>query len=166
VSDVLELERALARLSSLFATAQRLGEACDRREVLDAMSETLASLVGTEAFAVFELAAEGQGPTLSGGMGLDAAQQRRLMDATVLRDVLRTGRAYIAGEVPSPEGEPVEACFPLRASGEVVGAVVIVELLPQKLALEPLDRELFTVLEIHGGRALACTAPPGGADHA
>jgi hypothetical protein len=78
----------------------------------------------------------------------------------------RIGRAAQAGgpdvgrpsETPerSAEGD-LTACIPLKLDGQVVGALAVFRLLPQKAGFEAIDHELFDLLATHAALALYCT---------
>ncbi len=46
---------------------------------------------------------------------------------------------------------------PLHFEGQLLGAVAIFRLLPQKSGLVALDHELFELIATHAARALYCT---------
>ena len=58
------------------------------------------------------------------------------------------------GEVCSSADQDLTACIPLSLDGQLMGAIAIFRLLPQKPNLEAIDYELFDMLAIHAAIAL------------
>lgn len=140
-----------AELVTLSVAAGRLCEAADRAEALAAIQEIVVNLVGSEEFAVFERAADGRLLPVY-RMGLDHPPAPITEGEGPAGRAVAEDRMRIVGDPPG-EGEPV-ACVPLRASGQVVGALVVYGLLGHKPALTDFDREIFGVLLRHAGPAL------------
>jgi hypothetical protein len=94
-------------------------------------------------------------------MGIEATRFRDLpVSSGSIGQVVRSGETYVSEGGPSSTLRGVgglSACFPLKAPGRVMGAVAIFGLLPQKLALEPFDREIFELLGTQAARALLLT---------
>jgi len=156
-----QLERQLTRLSGLYVAAQRLNDARDRSEVLGVISEVIVNLVGSEEFGVFELTPGHDVLTLLSSMGIEAPRFRAVsLDSGSIGRVVQSGQTYVgeggASSIAQDE-DGLTACFPLKVPGRVMGAVAIFGLLPQKLALEPFDREIFELLGTQAARALLLT---------
>jgi nitrate/nitrite-specific signal transduction histidine kinase len=155
------LEQQNNNLANLYVASFRLHTTLDRDEVIAALLEILANLVGTEEVAVFEVDPARPTLTLLASNGIQAEAY-----AAIPR-----GRGWIGGTVTSgetfirdgsqassvPFEEHLTACIPLKLDGQVMGAVAIFRLLPQKAGVEDLDRELFDLLATHAAMALYCT---------
>jgi nitrate/nitrite-specific signal transduction histidine kinase len=156
------LEQQNNNLANLYVASFRLHSTLDRNEVIAALLEILANLVGTEEVALFEVDAARPTLTLVASNGIQAEAYM----------AIPRGRGWIGGAVSSGEtfirdndisaGVPFEehltACVPLKLDGQVRGAVAIFRLLPQKPGIEDLDRELFDLLGSHVAMALYCTS--------
>ena len=167
------LEDQCETLANFYVAVQRLYMAAGRDDVLSAIVEIVANLVGSEEIAIFETGEDSLTLTLANGVA--AEPLRRIPSNTGLIGwVLRSGEMLLpeARSLPSmPPSEPYEhsltACVPLLVRGRVPGAVAIFKLLPQKPRLSTLDHGLFEVLQSHAGLALyvanALAHGPGGA---
>lgn len=144
------IQQENAHLTSLFVATARLHESERHQDVLRALEEILAMLVGTEEFGVYAVNA-GRGelyPLHSAGLGDGAGRPLRLDDGPV-GQALRSAVPYYA-----PAGERPVACVPLRWGERVSGVIVIYGLLPQKAELGPADRALLEVVGAHAAAAL------------
>lgn len=155
-----EIERQNSNLANLYVASYQLVGTLDRDRVLQVIQEILANLVGTEETAVFEL------ETLTGALNLIAANgvdgkalSRVPRGQGVIGKVAATGETWISGQDGAPQGaeQHLTACIPLKLEDRVTGAIALFRLLPQKTALEAVDRELFDLLATHAAMALYCT---------
>src|SRR4051812_20555578 len=137
-------------LASLFTASSQLHGTC-REAVLMAMEEIIVNLIGSEQFAICELA----DPALNviASVGIDAQQVRW---TPRVQEAVRQSQAYIGLVEESETNEPL-ACLPLRAKDEVIGVIVLFGLLSHKVDFEPLDHQLFDLLGSLAGPALYCT---------
>jgi hypothetical protein len=150
-----------AEAASLYIAVHRLHATLDRGQVLQALEEILASLVGCEEMAVFERrGASMLMPVVT--VGLPPGSVVPLREPTdVVEHVLCTGELWIGdGSGASLLGRAITACIPLRVDGEITGIIVLFRLLAHKAALEPADIELLEVLGVHAGIALYATRAP------
>ena len=148
-------------LASLYVATHRLHSTLDRGQVVKAIEEIVASLLGCESFAVLELSSTPSALTPVVRVGVPMARVLLLRrDAGVVGRSLASGEIWLApSDSPSPE-EPV-AAVPLRVDGQVTGVLVLFELLEHKGRLESADRELLEVLSTHAGTALMATRGRG-----
>jgi len=155
------LEQKNAHLANLYVASYRLHETLSKAEVLAIIQEIVVNLIGCEQHGIFELAADRRSLRLLASMGVDA----RRCEVIALGDdapsrAIEEGRVWVApGEPVQVPSQPcaVTACVPLRLAGSSTGAVVLYQLLPQKLGVEDVDRELFELLSVHAGMALYTT---------
>jgi len=156
-----EMDESLAVLTRLWVAATALHEAADEPSALRALEEVMINLAGTEEFCVFEV----EGATLVPvhAFGVADCRFRRHAPAGVVARVLESGDPWRA-ESPHPgvPGEPA-ACIPLRMGRRVAGVVVVWGFLPQKLAFEPFDLELFALLANRAAPALRASRLLGAA---
>jgi hypothetical protein len=158
--QLLQIERQNSNLANLYVATYQLHGSVERDVVLATIQEILANLVGTEQVAVFEMADGGRRLAVLSVNGVDPS---RLQNIALGQGPI--GRAAVTGElfVAEPGGGAAEepdltACIPLKLDGQVIGAIAIFRLLPQKQGLGDLDRELFDLLATHAATALYCAS--------
>jgi hypothetical protein len=161
-----EVEAQNTNLANLYVASYRLHATRDRQEVLSAIQEIVANLIGSEELAVYETDADGATLKLVASYGIDPAEH-----AAVPLGAGRIGRAAQSGGPdvgPSPaaperaaEGE-LTACIPLKLDGQIIGALALFRLLPQKAGFEAIDHELFDLLATHAAAALYGTGRASG----
>jgi hypothetical protein len=162
-----EVERQNSNLANLYVASYRLHGTLDNEQVLSVIQEIIINQIGSEEFGIFELNSEGGPLTLTAWLGIDPERYRtiRLGEGRIGRVALE-GEMFVhdACEADNPDAglesgadESLIACIPLKMDGRVTGAIAIFSLLPQKPALEELDRELFELLATHAATALYCT---------
>lgn len=157
-----EIEQQNSNLANLYVASYRLHGTLERREVIDALQEIIANLVGSEEAGLYEVNATTGDLDLLASFGLPTDWPR-----TIARGEGHIGRAVAAGEIyvadpaQAAERAPLEreltACVPLSLAGRVIGAIAVFRLLPQKPGIEDVDRELFELLATHAATALYCS---------
>jgi len=157
-----EIEQQNSNLANLYVASYRLHGTLDRTEVVAAIQEILANLIGSEEAALFELDPATQTLELAASFGADPAECPRVPVGTgVIGQAASTGEIFVADPGHPPAAEGIEsrltACVPLRLESRVTGVIAIFGLLPQKGAIEDLDRELFDLLATQAAFALYCT---------
>jgi hypothetical protein len=157
-----ELERQNAHLASLFVASYQLLSSLDREDVLTAIQEIVTNLIGSEEVAIFELDRQKGELVLAASRGLAAQRFPRVpLGSGVIGRVAATGCSFVAngaaGKLDAePEGDPnLTACIPLRLADEVLGAVAVFQLLPQKSGFTRVDEELFDLLSTQAAGALS-----------
>ena len=126
VEQLAAAEQRIGHLAKLQAAVHQLHEAPMPADVLTAVKEIVANLIGCEEMGIYARRPDG-GLTLLDGIGVDDEH----------------GGA-----------ESAIVSIPLHLNGRVVGVIALFKLLPQKSGIEPVDRELFAVLSTHAARAL------------
>jgi len=157
------LEEQNNNLANLYVASYRLHGTLERRQVIEALQEILANLVGSEETALFERAGEEPWLTLVSCTGIEPAAFRRVpLGRGLIGHVARTGELFVTGRsepaARAPEEQDLSACIPLTLDGRVAGAIAVFRLLPQKSGLGELDHEIFDLLGSHAATALYCTA--------
>ena len=154
-----EVELQNSNLANLYVASYRLHGTLDRQEVLAAIGEIVANLIGSEEMAVYETSADGASLELLSAVGLSPEAWRRLkVGEGPIGKVAETGETYVAP--PDRAGAPPDgltACIALKLDTRVTGVIAIFRLLPQKSRLETVDFELFDLLGTHAATALYCT---------
>lgn len=168
-----QIEDRLGDIAKLYAAASALETASTREETIQIAREIVCNLVGSEQLAFFSLDAGGTELALVSALGIDTALYERMRAnsgpigralelgllclASPSRLMLETatdGR-FVVTDGSGEGSDPVTACVPLRAGGNIVGALAIFRMLPQKPELLPSDIPLLELLSTSAGCALA-----------
>ena len=154
-----QIERNHFLLKRLNAASARLIQALDHGDVYPAIAEIIANLVGSEEVAIFHYDSSNQSFSLAWSWGIEEEVLRQFATGVGL-----IGRAARQGatqfrerltDIPLRHYEQnLTACVVLKSSGEVVGVIAILGLLPQKNGLEWSDFELLKFLETYGAVAV------------
>lgn len=161
------LEEQNATLTSLYVACQRLHSQLDRSEVLLAVRELIANLMGCEEYVLFSRASDGWLYRVD-SFGFDSEAFKRLAPgAGLIGRAVKTGETYLRqesdGSGATEDESNLTACIPLQRECTVTGAVALFRLLPQKSEYLELDRELFGLLKTHLATVLYCVALHEGA---
>ncbi len=155
------LQQQANNLANLYVAMYRLHGTLDREQLVDAVSEIVANLIGSEQLAFFEVDVARAELVLIGSNGIDPGPYRRLpLDRGVIGAAVRSGTPLVVLDGTHRRGpgeEHLSAVVPLRLLEEVNGAIAIFKLLSQKTGIQDLDRELFDLLASNAGIALHCT---------
>ena len=157
-----EVEQQNSNLANLYVASYRLHGTLDRQEVIAAIQEIIANLVGSEEAALFEIDSDTQTLELVASFGLDREQcpsipLGRRPHRPHRADGGDTGRRSVSCLRRHGLESRLTACVPLKLDAVVTGVVAIFGLLPQKGGIEDLDRELFDLLATQAAFALYCT---------
>jgi hypothetical protein len=158
----LEVEEQNANLANLYVASYRLHGTLDRDDVLEAIQEIVANLVGSEQLAIYSTRSDGGGLERVAAVGISPEPPLTIpLGQGLIGAAVRDGQTCIFDLTDEPGRLPHErdltACVVLRLDGAVTGVLAIFRLLPQKTAFGPLDRELFDLLATHAATALFCT---------
>lgn len=154
VEQYVASEQQRSDLSHLYAATQALSARSSRAEVVDAIRQVITNLVGSEDMAFFETGADGKTLSLVATFGSTTPPRSVRFGEGVIGETARRGTVATRPDAKQAPGEPeIAACIPLVARGQVVGAVALFRLLPQKAGLVALDERLFEVVSVHGGMA-------------
>jgi hypothetical protein len=156
-----EIERKNIALANLYVAIHQLHGTLVRAEVVEALTEILVGLIGSEMLAVFERSDDGMCFRLIGSFGIDAYEYRALSAShDSLGRLLASGVRYVAGKPHALAGEletPIAAALPLRLGERVTGGIVLFSLLAHKKGFDDVDYDLFDLLTTHAAIALHCT---------
>jgi hypothetical protein len=158
-----EARRRNASTARMLVAVRRLHATLRRSELLLALEEIVAALVGCEELALFEI---GGAPGRLSELMVVGAELATLGAAGIAPDAIAcaaAGEAWIAPDQGAGDRDRPRptACVPLRAGERVVGVLALYRLLPQKARLEAADVELLELLEDHLGVALVASAGDG-----
>jgi len=151
-----EIEEENARLASLYVASFQLHSTLELSGVVRHLRELLAQLVGAEAYALYVPDTDGTlVPVVSEGVPPKDLPH-------VHAGVGPIGEAFADGHSQWTEGDPragtleaPAACVPLRAADRSAGVIVILRTFEQKASFVDVDFELFKLLGVLGGAALA-----------
>lgn len=144
-----EVEGELANFANLYVATSQLHSARSVRNVLRALKELLAQLLGAAAFAVYFVSDDGSDLVAIASEGVEPADIARVPTTKGA-----IGRAFTSGELAFDMSrdtsqvsveDPV-ALIPLHVDGRVHGIIAIFGTLPQKTEFVTIDRELFKLL--------------------
>jgi nitrate/nitrite-specific signal transduction histidine kinase len=157
---LIRLEEQNSTLTTLYVACQRLHSSLDQAEVLLTVREVIANLVGCEEYVLFSVAPDGWLDRVD-SFGVDPETYERVaLGSGLIGRTVETGEAFLREEggrsAATEDDAHLTACIPLKRNGAVTGAIALFRLLPQKLEIQELDRELFWLLETHLARALYC----------
>jgi hypothetical protein len=157
-----EIEQQNSNLANLYVASYRLHGTLERREVIDALQEIIANLVGSEEAGLFEVDPESGRLDLVASFGLPPEWPRSIERGHgLIGRTAQSGEIYVADPAnPQPGADAdrnLTACVPLSLAGKVIGAIAVFRLLPQKSGIEDVDRELFDLLATHAATALYCS---------
>jgi len=152
-----EVEGELANFANLYVATSQLHSARSVRNVLRALKELLAQLLGAAAFAVYFVSDDGEELVAIATEGVEPAEVARIPATQG-----PIGRAFTSGELAYDAGRDVSrasvedpvALIPLHIDGRVHGVIAIFGTLPQKTKFVTIDRELFKLLGAQAAPAL------------
>lgn len=154
-----QIERNHFLLMRLNAANARLIQSLDQNDVCEAIAEIIANLMGSEEVAVFDFHPADQTFSLAWSSGVDKESLRPFLCGAGMfgRAVQQVSSQFRERQVETallPHEKNLTACILLKSSGEIVGAIAIFGLLPQKNNLEWADFELLKFLETYGAVAI------------
>ena len=159
-----ELHNELARV---YVSATQLSSSISRPEIISALQQIIANLIGSEEVAILSSEPEiagGTKPQVLSQWGIESDWiEKREEDWALIEEVLRTGSSFYSsgdfdeGELSEGTNQTLNACFVLRAGEKLAGAVAIFKLLPQKHSLTKADQQLCEMIAMLGGQALYCS---------
>jgi GAF domain len=152
-----EVEGELANFANLYVATAQLHSARSVRNVLRALKELLAQLLGAAAFTVYFISDDGEELVAIASEGVDIADVARI---PARRGPI--GRAFTSGELAYDQARDVSkasiedpvALIPMHVDGHVHGVIAIFGTLPQKTEFVTIDRELFKLLGAQAAPAL------------
>lgn len=163
----LEVEEQNANLANLYVASYRLHGTLDRNDVLEAISEIVANLVGSEQLAIYSTGADGGTLERVASTGLIPLPPAVIaLGHGLIGTAAKEGatRLFTPGDGAGRlrHETDLRACVVLKLDGVVTGVLAVFRLLPQKTTFGSLDRELFDLLATHAATALFCTRPEAG----
>jgi GAF domain-containing protein len=164
-----EIESELENFANLYVASYQLHSTLRLSVVLRHLKELLLQLVGARSLAFFvvddakrnlvAVATEGVDPRNVAPIALTDGERPSAHDASLaaatIERVFLTGIAQVTeGPIAGADASLPAACVPMRIEDDVVGVIVVFELLAQKKEFVPVDFELFKLLAAHAATAL------------
>lgn len=151
-----ESEEEQFRFVNLYIACQRLAMSPDVGEILEILQEIVVNLVGSEQYGLYFVGKTEGSPLELIVERVEGTGECRRPPATHPRivEAFETGGIYVS---ETRDSSPV-AVIPLKNHDQVLGALVLYGILPQKAAFTPIDVELFELLSSLAGRALYSAA--------
>lgn len=170
--DVARTERdeAVARAGALWGQSRtlwklhvastRLHESLERQVLFQVIEEIVNAIVGSEELAIYERDHATAEFRLAAQRGIAAARLRIEPGLGVIGRAVASGETWVRedGGESVPGEEELTACIPLQVGSDVVGAIGIFRLLPQKGTLDGDDYQLFQLLRTQAAVALRCAS--------
>lgn len=133
----------------LGAARKRLAESRDQEDAVEGLREIVGNFLGSEEIGLFRVDRRSATFHLFWSFGIDPEKYdllRALGDAG-LRRVMR-GECHIESAARERSGAMarVQAFVPIRRANETIAILAILRLLPQKIAFDRHDMELFKLL--------------------
>ena len=156
------VEQQCTSLANLYVATFKLHGSLERADVMAAINEIVVNLVGCENFGVFER--EGGKLKLIGEFPSHPSAIREMSaESGFVADIFKGSGPWIAGRDPLPPSAvpgDVTAVIPLRLRSELIGGIVLFNLLPQKGgSFGDVDLELMERLTAHAATALFASRP-------
>ena len=150
--ELVQAEQQRQELLNLYVASRRLQVSLDRADVLAGIQEIVINLIGSEELGVFEVSEDRQSLCLISAFGLEGdAWERIPLGRGPIGEAVSRGEAVMDGQ---PNASHLTAVVPLKVDGNLIGALAVFRLRPQKGALSANDRDLFELLASHGAVAL------------
>ncbi len=154
----IDVEEQNNNLANLYVASFQLHSTLDYQEVLQIILEIIINLIGGEVFAIYlrDEKAKTLNPEAAEGVAISDVLQIPLGEGVI-------GQAVLANESyfnDNPSEDLAElytnplVCIPLTIQDDVIGAIVLFQLLQQKVTFAPVDFELFTLLAGHAATAI------------
>jgi hypothetical protein len=146
----------------LEAAQRRLRESVGQAETLEAIREIVTGLLGCEEIGLFTV--EQGKSTLLWSFGIDPMRHRTLdtFEDFALGRVMQGEFHMVQAALEERANEanpPLRVFVPIRMDGRTVAVLVMLKLLPQKVAFDESDIQLVNLLSNETGRALFAAGP-------
>jgi hypothetical protein len=169
VSTLLATQRQLSTLlvaadgrtgamMKLLVAVRSLIESRNAPAAMESLQDILVTVLGADEFKIYSVDARQQMLVpIAGTNAPSGAGELVPLHGSWLGRVVRASGVYVARDAdrPARRGDAgVAAVVPLRVLDRVVGAIVIVRLLPHREALDGCDREVLGLLGVYAATAI------------
>jgi hypothetical protein len=145
----------------LGAARERLAASRDQDDAIDGVREIVANFLGSEEIGLFRVDSTSTFQAFwSFGIDLESYDLSKALGEAGLRRVMR-GECHV--ELGTRDGSnaagKAQAFVPIRLAGKTIAILAILRLLPQKLAFDRSDAELFKLLSDEAAQPLFGLSP-------
>jgi nitrate/nitrite-specific signal transduction histidine kinase len=150
-----EVEQQNQGILNLYVASQRLHSTLEFKEVINNIKEIVINLIGSEMFGIFVKDEKSNELTLLDQEGLEGVKIHPIpVEFEPVDAAVKSGEPFFPQSTGN-KNDPI-AYIPLRMEGQLLGMILIYELLQQKDGFSSLDRELFSLIADHAATAIYC----------
>ena len=150
------VEQQNSSLANLYVASYRLHSTLDFKEVINIIKEIVINLIGSEMFGLYLKDEKAKDLQVVAHEGLEG---KNLLPILIGRGVAgqsaEKGETYFSDKKGTGD-EPI-ACIPLKLQDQLLGIIVIYQLLRQKDGFTPVDLELLSLMADHAATAIYCS---------
>jgi len=153
-----EIEAENNNLANLYVASYQLHSTLDLYEVLEIITEIIINLIGAQTFGILMINEKNMmlEPMKAEGMPIEGLPSVRVGEG-IIGGVAKTGETYYreaSGKDMAFDANKPMVAVPLQIKDEIIGVIVVYELLQQKESLEKIDYDLFSLLAGHAATAI------------
>jgi GAF domain-containing protein len=141
----------------LEAARERLAESTGQEDAIDGLREIVANFLGSEEMGLFRVDRGTSAFRVFWSFGIDLEKYdllRALGDAGLQRVMRGECHVELGNRDTSGTMAKAQAFIPIRLANQTIAILAILRLLPQKLAFDRSDMELFKLLSHQAARPL------------
>lgn len=154
----IEVQEENNNLANLYIASHQLHSTLDYKEVLRIVLEIVINLVGAETFCIMLLDEKQNEMSTVAAEGIDVSQIQNIKIGNgIIGAAAKSGESYFTEDMNNHEELNLEnpvACIPLMIKDNIIGLLVIYNLLVQKEKFSNIDYELFNLLAGHAATAI------------
>jgi len=146
----------------LGAARKRLAESRDEEDAVEGLREIVANLLGCEEIGLFRVNRKTATFQVCWSFGIDLENydlRRALGDAGVARVMSGECHIDLAARERTSAMPKAQAFVHMRVANQTIAILAILRLLPQKVAFDRFDMELFTLLSDEAAKPLFGRSP-------
>lgn len=150
------VEQQNASLANLYVASYQLHSTLDFKAVINIIKEIVINLIGSEMFGIFLKDDSLRALQLVAHEGLEGEKTAPVTIGTgPIGQAAKKGETYFWDK--NGKGDQPIACVPLKIQGQLLGIIVIYELLRQKNGFTPVDVEMLAMMADHASTAIYCS---------
>lgn len=150
------VEQQNTSLANLYVASYKLHSTLDFKEVINVIKEIVINLIGSEMFGIFLKDEKLNELKLVTHEGLDGKKMAPIsIGMGVVGQAAEKGESYFSDKKGAGD-EPI-ACIPLKIQSQLLGVIVIYQLLRQKDGFSAIDFDLFSLMADHAATAIYCS---------
>lgn len=155
-NQYVEVEQQNQSILNLYVASHRLHSTLDIKEVISTIKEIVINLIGSETFGIFIKDENEDALKLLAHEGLEDREVGPVpLGNSPAGLIAESGQCHVPDSNGGGE-EPI-AYIPLKMQDQLLGMIIIYELLRQKDGFSPLDMELFSLIADHAATAIYCS---------